>query len=218
MQSIRLRSTTVNDNDATSTNATGINATGINATDLQKHIDRQSDNLAEVTDDTAEDEIVSLNNSAITAADQHFTRNGFPDRRYRGQRDIPEESVTNPNYTKQSQGMEDASGTHRTINGKPDRRFLENRAMSETEAQIEQARLFLEQHQKDQANARFEAPTEPELERDQGRDTYSPTQDNDAQEHTDESNKRSNNKARKSNDRKNGTHTNNVGKTNHPHH
>ena len=73
-----------------------------------------------------------------------LTRNGAPDRRYKGQRDLPEEAVKNPYYTHAAVGGI-VGDTHVTRDGAPDRRFKKNRALSEEEARIE--RFKLEAHQ-----------------------------------------------------------------------
>lgn len=92
-----------------------------------------------------DDEIVSLNEqpSAEGSTGNRFTKNGVPDRRYKGQRDLPEAEVRNLDYTHPTVGSQDEEGIHRTKDGKPDRRFLENRAMSDEEAKVKQAEYFL---------------------------------------------------------------------------
>lgn len=60
------------------------------------------------------------------------TRSGYPDRRFKGQRDLPP-----PQEAEQRDQRARTGGTvgdvHVTINGKPDKRFKENRGLSEEE-------------------------------------------------------------------------------------
>lgn len=70
---------------------------------------------------------------------QPLTKSGHPDRRYRGQRDLPPPEA-NQGFTRARQGGM-AGDIHVTIDGKPDRRFKENRNMSEEEA----TRVWLQQ-------------------------------------------------------------------------
>ena len=60
------------------------------------------------------------------------TKNGFPDRRFKGQRDLPSPEVVNPDYRRARTGGV-VDDVHVTIDGRPDRRFKENRAMSDDE-------------------------------------------------------------------------------------
>jgi hypothetical protein len=76
-----------------------------------------------------------------------ISKDGTPDRRYKGQRDLPDE-LPNPDYTKASTG-DVIEGIHITKDGKPDRRFMENRALDEEEARIKQAELILAQSRGD---------------------------------------------------------------------
>ena len=65
--------------------------------------------------------------------DRPMTKSGYPDRRYKGQRDLPPPEDANPNYQRARSGGV-VGDIHVTIDGKPDRRFKENRALSEDEA------------------------------------------------------------------------------------
>lgn len=71
------------------------------------------------------------------------TKSGSPDRRYKGQRDLPDQEVQNLGYTRANVGEVTDEGIHLTLDGKPDRRFKENRAMSEEEAKIRMAEQIL---------------------------------------------------------------------------
>lgn len=63
---------------------------------------------------------------------EHKTKLGTPDRRFKGQRDLPPEEVDiNPNYVRPTAGGTLPDGTHITRFGKPDLRFKENRAKDE---------------------------------------------------------------------------------------
>lgn len=99
-----------------------------------RSLDRQ-----EASDETDDNEFVQYG----SADTDHLTKMGMPDRRFKGQRDLPEESVINPAYRRPAQPFQDEEGIHRTRDGKPDRRFLENRAMPEDEAKVRQAEYFL---------------------------------------------------------------------------
>lgn len=63
---------------------------------------------------------------------QPVTKNGYPDRRFKGQRDLPPPE-DRQDFTRARQGGV-IGDTHVTIDGKPDRRFKENRSLSEDEA------------------------------------------------------------------------------------
>lgn len=94
-----------------------------------------------------DDEIVSFNEEGERQgriAGNHFTKNGAPDRRYKGQRDLPEEEVRNVHYTHPAAGSVDEKGIHRTSDGKPDRRYLENRALTARQALVAQAKYLIE--------------------------------------------------------------------------
>jgi len=71
-----------------------------------------------------------------------LTKNGKPDRRFRGQRDLPEEEVINPQYRRAASGMM-LEGVHVTSDGTPDRRYKENRHITDEEAEIRKAELIL---------------------------------------------------------------------------
>lgn len=75
-----------------------------------------------------------------------LTKTGKPDRRFKGQRDLPDEEVINPDYRRASVGGTDEQGNHLTIDGKPDRRFIENRTISDEEAEIRMAEHILAKH------------------------------------------------------------------------
>lgn len=92
-------------------------------------------------EEEAEIELVEGNRSQAPSSGetQPLTKSGYPDRRYKGQRDLPafEETIQ---YTKPRQGGV-AGNVHVTVDGKPDRRFKENRALSEEDA----TRIWLDQ-------------------------------------------------------------------------
>lgn len=69
----------------------------------------------------------------MTSSNQPLTKGGFPDRRYKGQRDLPPPEDPNPNFQRARTGGV-VDDMHVTIDGKPDRRFKENRGLSEEEA------------------------------------------------------------------------------------
>lgn len=81
----------------------------------------------------------------------HMTKNGTPDRRYKGQRDLPESEVVNPDYRHATTASVVTEGFHATKAGKPDRRFLENRALSEDEAEVMMAEHILNSKGKDRS-------------------------------------------------------------------
>lgn len=81
-----------------------------------------------------------------------LTKNGTLDRRLKGQRDLPEEDVRNPNYRKPFVGGTDQRGVHITKTGKPDRRFLENRTISPEEAELRMAEHILGKYQDKQTS------------------------------------------------------------------
>ena len=68
---------------------------------------------------------------------QPTTKSGFPDRRFKGQRDLP------PPTPEEVVGRARTGGTigdvHVTIDGKPDRRFKENRSLSDEEVMAQWA-------------------------------------------------------------------------------
>ncbi len=74
-----------------------------------------------------------------------LTRNGQPDRRFKGQRDLPQEEVINPQYRKANVGGVIA-GRHVTLDGSPDRRFKENRSLNDDDVEIAKAEALLEKH------------------------------------------------------------------------
>lgn len=59
------------------------------------------------------------------------TKSGYPDRRYRGQRDLPPPPQEEGGTKARTGGV--VGDIHVTIDGKPDRRFKENRHLSEEE-------------------------------------------------------------------------------------
>jgi hypothetical protein len=71
--------------------------------------------------------------------EQPLTKSGYPDRRYKGQRDLPPQEETTQFTRARQGGMQ--GNIHVTMDGKPDRRFKENRNLSEEEA----TRAWLEQ-------------------------------------------------------------------------
>jgi hypothetical protein len=74
-----------------------------------------------------------------------LTKNGQPDRRFKGQRDLPQEEVINTQYRKASVGGV-LGGRHVTLSGAPDRRFKENRSLNEDDIEIAKAEALLEKH------------------------------------------------------------------------
>lgn len=61
-----------------------------------------------------------------------LTKSGYPDRRFRGQRDLPPQEEQNPDFHRaRTGGM--IGEMHVTVDGKPDRRFKENRGLSDEE-------------------------------------------------------------------------------------
>ncbi len=74
-----------------------------------------------------------------------LTKNGKPDRRFKGQRDLPEEEVINPFYRRAAAGMV-LEGVHVTSDGTPDRRYKENRHITDEEAEIRKAELILSKY------------------------------------------------------------------------
>lgn len=87
----------------------------------------------------------STEGATATPSGEHLTKIGTPDRRFKGQRDLPD-PVLNPNYQKPTKTMQfDAEGHLLTKDGKPDRRFKGAREMSDEEVEIAQAKWILEQ-------------------------------------------------------------------------
>lgn len=106
-------------------------------------------------DEEEEDEVVEMSEEGEEefpipgpqrSPSNRMTKNGVPDRRFKGQRDLPDEEVTNPDYRKASVGEITEKGIHLTIDGKPDRRFLENRTISEEDAELRMAEYILSKH------------------------------------------------------------------------
>jgi hypothetical protein len=61
-----------------------------------------------------------------------LTKSGYPDRRFKGQRDLPPPEESNADFQRaRTGGM--IGQMHVTIEGKPDRRFKENRGLSDEE-------------------------------------------------------------------------------------
>lgn len=79
-------------------------------------------------------------------AQGRLTKLGKPDRRFKGQRDIPEEQIINPKYIKPKTGGTLKDGTHITMVGKPDRRFRENRGKPEEQIMSEWAEQVYKQY------------------------------------------------------------------------
>ncbi len=75
-----------------------------------------------------------------------FTKTGKPDRRFKGQRDLPDEEVINPGYRRANVGQV-IDDVHLTMDGTPDRRFKENRNISDQDAEIMKANLILAKYQ-----------------------------------------------------------------------
>jgi hypothetical protein len=61
-----------------------------------------------------------------------LTKSGYPDRRFKGQRDLPPPEEENPEFRRARTGGT-IGDVHVTIDGKPDRRFKENRGLSDEE-------------------------------------------------------------------------------------
>lgn len=61
-----------------------------------------------------------------------LTKSGYPDRRFKGQRDLPPQQDENPDFRRARTGGT-IGDVHVTIDGKPDRRFKENRGLSDEE-------------------------------------------------------------------------------------
>lgn len=61
-----------------------------------------------------------------------LTKSGYPDRRFKGQRDLPPPVEENPDFRRARSGGV-IGDMHVTIDGKPDRRFKENRGLSDEE-------------------------------------------------------------------------------------
>lgn len=61
-----------------------------------------------------------------------LTKGGYPDRRFKGQRDLPPPEEENPEFRRARTGGT-IGDVHVTIDGKPDRRFKENRGLSDEE-------------------------------------------------------------------------------------
>lgn len=83
-------------------------------------------------EDIERGEIDSMGDEVQANLQQPTTKTGYPDRRFKGQRDLPppQEEATTPRA--RTGGV--LGNQHVTIDGKPDRRFKENRALSEEEA------------------------------------------------------------------------------------
>lgn len=96
-----------------------------------------------VGDQGFEDEEVEFNDQY---GDVPRTKTGAPDRRYKGQRDLPDMEVQNPGYTRAQVGGVTDDGMHLTLSGKPDRRFKENRSISDDEAELRMAEQILAKH------------------------------------------------------------------------
>ncbi len=60
------------------------------------------------------------------------TKSGYPDRRYKGQRDLPPPEEQSSDFQRARTGGV-IGNMHVTIEGKPDRRFKENRGLSDEE-------------------------------------------------------------------------------------
>ncbi len=75
-----------------------------------------------------------------------LTKSGKPDRRFKGQRELPEEEVVNPHYRRANIGTV-IDGVHLTTQGAPDRRFKENRNISDEDAEVLKAQLILAKYQ-----------------------------------------------------------------------
>ena len=90
--------------------------------------------------------IVQEDNAAMRDGNfNHLTKVGKPDRRYKGQRDLEDDGVINPDYTKARTGPQTEDGVHLTKSGTVDRRFLEGRAIDAETAKIEGAKRLLKE-------------------------------------------------------------------------
>lgn len=101
----------------------------------------------EVAEEIDEDVLKVLNGDGEEeVAQEKLTKLGKPDRRFKGQRDIPEEQIINPKYIKPKTGGTLKDGTHITMVGKPDRRFRENRGKPEEQIMSEWAEQVYKQY------------------------------------------------------------------------
>lgn len=106
----------------------------------------------EVGSEADDDELVSFvgeggqpTRSGVEESNR-LTKSGKPDRRFKGQRELPEEEVANPYYRRANIGTV-VDGVHLTTQGAPDRRFKENRNISDEEAEVLKAQLILAKYQ-----------------------------------------------------------------------
>lgn len=76
---------------------------------------------------------------------ERLTKAGYPDRRFKGQRDLPPPEEINPEFRRARVGGT-VGNIHVTMTGKPDLRFKENRSVSPEEAEIRMARAILEKY------------------------------------------------------------------------
>jgi len=73
----------------------------------------------------------------------HVTKSGVPDRRFKGQRDLPPAQFQHTYRQPQQGGVQ--GGIHVTLEGKPDRRFKENRNLDEEEVMRKYAENLADQ-------------------------------------------------------------------------
>ncbi len=71
-------------------------------------------------------------NGRSVSQEAPLTKSGYPDRRFKGQRDLPPPEEENPDFRRARTGGT-IGDMHVTIEGKPDRRFKENRSLSDEE-------------------------------------------------------------------------------------
>jgi len=92
---------------------------------------------------TMEGEEETVDGGEVVSGGEHVTRTGAPDRRFKGQRDLPPVQKQY-NYRQPRQGGVHG-GVHVTVEGKPDRRFRENRNLDEEEVMRKYAENLAEQ-------------------------------------------------------------------------
>lgn len=107
---------------------------------------KQPKQKEDVVEEIDEDVLKVLNGDEEGVAQERLTKLGKPDRRFKGQRDIPEEQIINQKYVRPKTGGTLKDGTHITITGKPDRRFRENRGKPEEQIMSEWAEQVYKQY------------------------------------------------------------------------
>lgn len=98
------------------------------------------DHIPEGSDGGDEGQDIRKGRMSSYGGDERLTRFGTPDRRFKGQRDLPPPNlINNPNYRRARRGGALADGTPITLSGAPDRRFKENRGKSDEQIRAEWA-------------------------------------------------------------------------------